>query len=563
MRWPLRKADSDLDREVQHHLDMLAEAHRRQGLSRSEAMRRARIEFGGVDLVKEECRDARRWNWLSRLAQDIRFGSRIMRRTPAITLAAVVSLALGIGATTTIVSLADTLLWRTLPLPAPEQLKEIFWESKTYTDLYRSSSGSNFRDGGVQVADFFSKAAFEGMRTLASGKADLAAHLNTSEVSTSFRGTVVITRLRPVSGSFFRVLGVNPLAGRLLADGDDDAKAAAAVVVTHRFWTEHLGSDAGVPGQAMRINNTPYIIAGILPVSFDGIVPGDATDIYAPLYQSPVFLSPDSWYRQRAPDPATWWMQLIARRAPGVTDQELRSVLDAAFASSWVGRPKSPEATPRVRLADASRGLGSIRRRLGDPLWILLSLVGVVLVVTCANIANLLLARAAAREKEVGMRISLGCGKGRLVRQFFTESLLLAAIGGALGIGVAAVLGELMVKLIPTGVDGMALSARLDFRSLAAYRPDRSRCRASVRVVPRVAGSPRGSHRGSEERLRERITNAARAVGARQDARSHAGLAGCSAGYVGNPFRQFLARNRQPRDRVRARPRAAVRHPPG
>src|ERR1044071_83116 len=134
MQWPWRKAETDLEREVRGDLDMLAEAHQRAGRSRAEAMEKARIDFGGVDQVKEQCRDIRWWSWLAELVQDARYGVRVMRRTPAITIAAIISLALGIGATTTILSLADALLWRLLPVPEPQQLTELFWTAKDHPD---------------------------------------------------------------------------------------------------------------------------------------------------------------------------------------------------------------------------------------------------------------------------------------------------------------------------------------------------------------------------------------------------------------------------------------------
>ena len=468
MQWPW-KAENDLDREVRHHLESLAEAYERQGMSRREALREAQREFGGVDRAKEECRDVRWWSGLGRLSQDLRFGWRMMRKTPAITLAAVVSLALGIGATTAIVSLADVMLWRMLPVPQPEQLGEVLWESAARPeDLFRGSSGSMYLDDAVHVADFFSKASFEAMRSRAAGKAEVAAHTYPARVSASFRGAVVVARLRGVSGNFFSMLGVQPSAGRLLNGSDDRPATPPSIVVTHRFWARYLESDPAVIGQDLRVNSTLYSVAGVLPAEFTGIAPGDETDIYTALEKTPAFFQPDSVKRKRAADSAFWWIQLMVRRAPGVTADRLRSLLDAAFASSWVAQPKSPEATPRIRLSDASRGLGSIRRRFGDPLGILLSLVALVLILVCANIANLLLARSASREKEVALRLSLGCGKPRLVRQLFTESLLLAVIGGALSIPVAAWLGALMLRLKPAGIHEMALSVNMDIRSLFA-----------------------------------------------------------------------------------------------
>jgi predicted permease len=469
MRWPWQKADGELELEVRYHLETLADAFQKQGMTRAAAMRRARAraEFGGVEQIKDECRDESRWNWLLQIGQDLRFGWRMMRKTPAITAAAVTTLALGIGATTALLTLADALLWRNLAVPAPEQLSEILWTSKTRPEgLMRGTSGSWFTDGGSRVADFFSQNGYEALRERAAGKAQVAAHINSFPASTSFAGKVTVAKVRGVTGNLFPMLQLQPFAGRLLSDADEQAGAAPAVVVTHRYWMKHLGESLDAVGKSLTINNMAYAIAGVLPPQFVGIVQGDGTDLYTTVSFNPQYLSPEGWYRKAKVDPLSWWMQLLARRAPGVTQEELQSAMDPAFAASWVARPKSAEATPRIRLVEAARGLGAVRRRFGDPVWTLLGLVALVLLIACANIANLLLARAVEREKEAALRVSLGCGEGRLMRQFFTESVLLAAIGGVMSIGVAAVLGQLMLKLLPNGLDGMSLSPETDPRAL-------------------------------------------------------------------------------------------------
>ena len=347
------------------------------------------------------------------------------------------AVALGIGASTAILTLADAVLWRTLLIPSPKNLVEVLWESKDRPEgLYRGSSGSQFPDGAMRVADFFSTVSYQQMRTALAGKAEVAGHVSSSLASTSFEGKVAVARVRGVTGNFFKALQLLPFEGRLLVDSDDNAAAIPVVVVTHRFWAGRLGGNSTAVGQAIRINNIAYSIAGILPQGFLGIVPGEGTDIYAPLLQSPQLLSEDSWFREASVTGESWWLQLIARRDPGVTETELRNLLDMPFASSWMARPKSPAATPHIRISDASHGLGSIRGTFGDPVRILLALVSMVLIVACANIANLLLARAVAREKEVALRVSLGCRTGWLMRQFFTESLMLAAIGGLLVLGL-------------------------------------------------------------------------------------------------------------------------------
>ena len=466
MRWPWNREESELDLEVRYHLEALADEFEKQGLTRAEAMRRARAEFGGVERVKDECRDESRWRWMVEAVQDLRFGWRMMKKTPAISAAAVATLALGIGATTAILTLADTLLWRSLPVPAPEQLSEILWFSKSRPEgLNTGSSGSMFPEGAVRVADFFSMPAYQGMRESVKAKAQVAGHLYIDRVSTAYAGRVTVADERAVTGNFFLTLGLQPFAGRLLQDADEAADATPVVVLTHRFWKSKLGGAMEAIGQPMQINNRIYTIAGVLPSSFTGIIPGEGTDLYIPLPHSPQMLAKDSWYRTGQMDSKKWIMQLLARRAAGVSEEELRVALLPAYAASWAAKPKSPEQTPQLRVSEAGRGLGSLRRRFGDPVWTLLGLVTLVLLIACANIANLLLARAVEREKEAAMRVSLGCGEGRLMRQFFTESLLLAGIGGVLSIGVASGLGELMVSLIP-GTDALTLSPETDPRAL-------------------------------------------------------------------------------------------------
>ena len=237
MQWPWKRTEADLDREVAYHLETLADAYERQGLSRKEAMRQARKEFGAVEKVKDECRDESRWNWLAQAAQDIRFGWRMMRKTPATTIAAVLSLALGIGATTAILSLADAVLWRSLGVPAPEQLSEALWQApKRPEGLMSATSGDSYRDNGAMVADFFSLQSFDALRSRAAGKAEVAGHIGTTVVSASYSGSVLTAGLRGVSGNFFSMLQLQPVDGRLLADRDATAGSAPSVPTNCRRY---------------------------------------------------------------------------------------------------------------------------------------------------------------------------------------------------------------------------------------------------------------------------------------------------------------------------------------
>lgn len=466
MRLPWNKQESDLDREVRYHLETLADAFERYGFSKADAMARARREFRGLEQTKEKCRDERRWSFLATVSQDLAFGSRMMRKTPGVTAAAVLSLALGIGATTAIWSLVDAVLWRTLAVPHPEQLTDISWQSKGSSDgVFQSSSGSMFRDGTMQVADFFNRASFDALRARTEGRFDIAAHMHPEEVSTSYSGTTAIAQLRPVSGNFFTMLGVQPSMGRLLMPSDDRPAADFAVAVSHPFWRKNLGSDARAIGRTMRVNNRAYTITGVLPANFGGIATGDATDLYTTIEHAPALLKPDSWERKAATDPMSWYLQLIGRQAPGTSREALTLEMQSIFRSTWAGEPKDPEGAPAIRLQDASGGIGSLRREFGSPLVLLFGLVGCVLLVACVNIANLMLARADSRRKEVALRVSLGCSRGRLVRQFFTESALLAACGGLLSLLVAYATANFAVTLMP---GDLRLAFEIDGRMIVA-----------------------------------------------------------------------------------------------
>ncbi|WP_321475943.1 ABC transporter permease [uncultured Paludibaculum sp.] len=465
MRLPWNRKESDLEREVRYHLEALADSFERQGFSPAEAMLRARREFGGVEQYKEQCRDERRWQPLAQLMQDLTFGVRMMRKAPAVTSAAVLSLALGIGATTAILTLMDAVLWRSLAVPQPEQVTEVLWQSKERPEaVYHSSSGSMFLDGATHVADFFSRSAFETLRASIQ-RADVAAHLNPDDVSTSYGGVTAVAELRPVSGNFFPMLQVRPMAGRLLTPSDDQASAPLTVVVSHSFWATNLASDWKAVGRVLRVNNRSYTIAGVLPEQFSGITTGDSTDLYTTFAHAPSMLDSDSWERRAGADPMSWYIQLLARRAPGVTMEALAPEMDALFHSTWAGQPKNQEGSPSVRLRSASGGIGSLRRDVGNPLRMLLVLVGFVLLIACVNITNLMLARADTRRREVALRVSLGCSRSRLIRQFFTESVLLAACGGVLSVGVMYATAHFAVTLMP---GEPRLNLQVDFRVILA-----------------------------------------------------------------------------------------------
>lgn len=459
------RKESELQREIAHHLRQLAAEFERQGYSRREAVRLANREFGGSEQTKERCRDERRWAWLTGLRQDVVFGLRMMRRTPVITAAAVLSLALGIGANTAIVSLMDVVLWRDLPVPSPKQLSLVHWRGHGFPqELANAASGSMTAEGGWDVGDFFSYPGYLGMRKSAAGMASVAAFAGSPfPASVSYAGRPVVAQERAVSGNFLSTLQVHPQIGRLLSDSDDSYAAPAAVVVSHRFWTRALGSDPGIAGRAVTVDNTAYVIAGVLEPAFYGLFPGDATDLYAPLHHAG---SRSGRSGPALEDPRFWGVQVLARRTPGSAESELQPVLDTAFNRTWPAWPKDAAKSPHVLLEEGGRGLGSLRGEFRNSLLVLGGLVTLLLLIACTNIANLLLARAVARRKELAMRVSLGCGRARLMRQFVTESALLAAIGGAASIAVAYATAQLLGQFL-AGRETLPIAVALDARALA------------------------------------------------------------------------------------------------
>jgi macrolide transport system ATP-binding/permease protein len=472
-----RGKEEQLAAELQFHLDEETEERRAAGMSAQEASRAARRELGNPGLVQEETRARWSWTLLEQLAQDLRYGARTLLRNPAFTALASLSLALGIGANTAIYSLMDALLMRSLPVTEPASLAVLQWHitAKKDTDdtVVHNASGYFSDDPKLgKISPIFPFPAFEALRKSGGALSVVFAYRPAGKLNAVVGQQAEIAGGEYVSGDYFQGLGVVPAAGRLIADGDDRAGAPPVVALSYGFATARFGDAASAIGRSMPIDNIPFTVIGVVQPQFFGVDPSKAPDLYLP-FHADLLLEP-----QRSPgtidryqDEHYYWTEMMGRLRPGVTLAQAQARLAAVF-DAWV----APTATtalerknlPRFLLQEGAGGVDKQRRSYSRILGLLLAMVGLILAVACTNIASLLLARSAARRREMAVRLSIGAGRWRVIRQLLTESLLLALLGGGAGI-LAAVWGiRFLSNLLSTGSDPFTTQPGLNAGVLAA-----------------------------------------------------------------------------------------------
>ncbi|MGA8593752.1 MAG: ABC transporter permease [Bryobacteraceae bacterium] len=433
MRWWRRKArEEDLEREIQSHLSAEAGEQIEHGLAEAEAHYAAQRALGNATLVKEDTRAIWGWTSLERVGQDLRYALRTMRKNPAFTAVALISLALGIGANTAIFTLIYTLLLKSLPVKNPRQL---YLVARTMTNgIGRSYSYPGYRLMRDRNHTLDGLIAFNGAQP--------------GVVAGS--GTEVEYAARQfVSGNFFAVLGVSPILGRALTDDDDRVPGAHPVaVISFGFWQRKFGMAPSVIGRSITVDETPYTIVGVAPRGFSGVERGTFADLWIPAMMMD---------RACVTSPGCQTFRLLARLHPGIPAQKASADLDVAFAQHLAQRAvairndyvRRTFLNQHIKLADGSIGFSPLGYAYAKPLYLLMAVVGIILLIACANVANLLLARAAARGREVAVRLAVGAGRRRLIRQFLTESLLLASFASGLGLILAFWISAGLVKLLP------------------------------------------------------------------------------------------------------------------
>ena len=455
-----RRADQELDDELRDFLEKSAVEKMRAGTTREEAWRAARMEMGGMEVVKEEVRSVSWETRVETLWSDLRFGARLLRFNPVFTGAAILSLALGIGANTAIFQLLDAVRMRTLPVKNPQELASV------RIDERKSWSGS--ANGRYSELTY---AMWEQIRAQQQGFSEVFAWSPT-QFNISPAGEVQNVRALWVSGEFFETLGVEPALGRLLSRADDrPGCASSGVVISYSFWQHQYAGDRSIVGRTLSISRHPFEIIGVAPAGFYGVEMGRYFDVAAPLCAEPIVDGSEYAMMTRRD---YWWLASMGRLKPGWTLERATAQLRAASPGLFEAilpenfNPEQAKRFVAYRLAafPAATGVSELRSDYESPLWLLLALAGLVLLIASANLANLLLARASAREKEMGMRMAVGASRGRLIRQLLAESLLLAGIGAALGGLLAQNLSRVLVASLSTKNDPLFVELGTDWRVL-------------------------------------------------------------------------------------------------
>jgi predicted permease len=451
--------DRERARELESYLEIETDENVARGLPPDEARAAARRKLGNDVRIREDIYLMNTIAFLDALGRDLRYGARVLRRNPGFATVAVLSLALGIGANTAIFQLLDAVRLRTLPVEDPSSLVEV-------RIAERKGPAGSF----TGRYPLLTNPLWEGIRDQAAGFARMAAW-GTTRFDLADGGEARYAEGLWVSGGFFDTLGVSPAAGRLLTAAEDRRGCASpGVVVSHAFWQRELGGDPSAIGRPLRLDGHPFPILGVTERGFAGAEVGRSFDVAVPLCAEPILQSGGSYLDR----PDAWFLAVIARLPPGWTVERATAQL-AAISPGLFQATVSPRYPPEIarryqgyRLGafHAGTGLSALRQRYERPLWLLLATTGLVLLIACANLANLMLARASAREREIAVRLAIGASRGRLVRQLMAESLLLALVGAAGGVLLAFWLSGSLLAFLTTDASPLFLDLRPDPRVL-------------------------------------------------------------------------------------------------
>jgi predicted permease len=462
--------EHELHEELRFHMEHHVEKYIKAGLPREEAARRARLEFGGFDQVKQTCREARGVTLVDTFLQDVRYALRGFSRSRGFTAVATLSLALAIGSNATIFSVAKQLLYERLAVPRPQELRLLAWTG-TEEHVAVHSVWGDYRPlpGGRVTSTAFSYMAFQKLGAENSVLEDLFA-FNRESMNATINGVAQRVRGEMVSGNYYAALGVSTILGRGISPADDQSPGRGAVaVIGYGLWERAFGKSPAVLGRVIRVNDTALTIVGVNPKGFTSAKDVQTpADVFMPITMQPL-VSPQPGLKQPLFDPDLWWVNIMGRSRHSVNDVQAQTALDTQLRAIVRGSMpvKEGEDLPRVDLRDGSRGLFEERGTFLRPMTVLMTLVGFVLLLACANVANLMLARGARRNREMSVRVALGASRIRILRQMLVESMLLAAMGGAGGLAAGYFGRNALPRMIEQSWEQSEIHVHFDWRVFA------------------------------------------------------------------------------------------------
>ena len=395
---------------------------------------------------------------------DIRYGVRQLLRSPGFTAVALVSLALGIGVNTAIFSLLNAIWMRSLPVPNPHELRIVNWSGfNTRLSHFTGGSADATRGGpGARVSGSFPYPVYRDFKERVEGCSDVFAFAELPGLTVVGPKGATTTNAMMVSGDFFEGYGARALIGRTLQPGDESSQADPVAVITYRWWEKQYDLNPEVIGQMTTINKHQFTIVGVLPRAYCSPQLGSRAQIYVPMSAQPSLASGKSLDARDH-----WWATIMVRLEPKADETQIHTAMEGLFLQTLSAPGQGTQMDdPQIHLVDGSRGLLGIRRQMAVGIAVLMGAVGLVLMIACANLAGLLLARGAARRQELTVRAAMGAGRGRLIRQLLTESLVLSLVGAGLGLLTAIWIKAAVLSLLPSSLDSFHLDVGVDLRVL-------------------------------------------------------------------------------------------------
>jgi predicted permease len=455
-----RRLDRDLEDELAFHLAMRAEKYRAAGLGVDDARAAAQRRFGNVLSLKEACRELWTLRAVERLGQDLRYGARMLRRSPGFTAVVLATLTLGVGSTTAILAFLDL---RPLPVPRPDELVLLHWTTEKARSYDAVTTISGCED--LHIAPFDDCSVpypiYHGVSTQARSFAGMAAFSQPHALQVRVGDETRMADIQFTTGNYFSLLGVGAALGRTLLPSDDQGSGEPVAVLGHRYWRDRFNADPGVVGRAVIVNGTLLTVVGVLPQGFFGLDATQVPAMWVPVHTAARLADKPDAVLARMLGNRSGLLGAIGRLKPGVSIQEAGSDLPGilnAMLDDGREYPFKREHRPSVALASARNGLDALRSFYGRPVRLLRGLVVLVLVVAWANIANLLLARASVRRREIAVRLALGAGRERLLAQLLTEGLLLSVLGTAAGLLLGLLGSRVMAVLLVPGIETAAFA---------------------------------------------------------------------------------------------------------